>query len=221
MRTKLLGAVCALLLVACGKNAPHAPSPAAPAAAQPAVVSVPPRAGALKIKDFYIGMNIHDVADAMIDLLAEHELTGYGFTEVIRYSSGEQCQLLYDKRFLEAIESRMHERYTAQIARAKIEDALQSACYNSDGVVVVKAGPDARVDSIEFNNVADFFDAKDMKPAEFAKKLVNDYHLPAMQPNADHNGWQYDAPDGTRLQVLVREVFGIPVTRLVMSRTGN
>ena len=215
MNARLSVVCCALLLAACGKDAPH--TPPSHAAAKPAVAA---RAGtsALTVKEFHLGMNINEVPDAMIDLLAEHGLSDYGFTQVMRYSNGEQCVLLYDKGFLGPIESRMHRRYTTQVAASKIQEALQSACYNSDGVVVVRAGPDGRVNRVAFNHVDEFFDARDMKPAQFAQKIAHDYHLPPLQPNADGSGWSDDTPDGTRLQVLVKQVFGIPVTRLVMGR---
>lgn len=219
MRTKLIFTACAALLAACGKNEPVPVAAVAVPAKPQLAVAAQPESGALKIKGFYIGMDIHSVPDAMIDLLAEQGLANYGFTDVIRYSNGEHCVLLYDKQFLGAIESRMNERYEAQIAKGKIENELQSSCYASDGVLVVKAGADGRVGSIEFNNAGELFDARQLPPAEFARKLANEYRIPAMKPNDEHTGWSYVGPDGTRLDVLVRKVFGIPVTRLVMRKS--
>ncbi|MBI1175477.1 MAG: hypothetical protein GC139_09470 [Sideroxydans sp.] len=219
MRTKLIIAASAVLLAACGKSEPPAPAAANAPASQPLTAPGKVTPGtALKIKGFYIGMDIHDVPDTMMDLLGNQGLDGYGFTDVIRYSNGEHCVLLYDKQFLGAIEARMTERYDAQRAKGKVEDELQSSCYASDGVLVVKAGADGRVRSIEFNNAGELFDARKMQPDEFAKKLVGEYRIPALKPNDDHSGWRYVAPDGTRLEILVKQVFGIPVTRLVMSR---
>jgi hypothetical protein len=213
-----LCAIGTLLLAACGRDAPPAAAPAAPKAAA-ALAS--PSAAALKIKGFYLGMDIHGVPDAMVDLLAEQGLDNFGFTDVIRYSNGEQCVLLYDKGFLRAIEARMNERYDAQRARLKTEDELHTSCYASDGVLVVKAGADGAVSSVEFNNAGELFgDGKQVQPQAFVAQLMKEYRLPALQPNDAHNGWIYLSPDGTRLQVLVKEMFGIPVTRLVMTHSG-
>lgn len=176
------------------------------------------RADALKIQGFYVGMDIRSVPDAMMELLAEHGLTHFGFTDVIRYSSGEQCVLLYDKQFLHAIESRMTERYDQRRAQQKIEEELQKSCYASDGVLIVKAGANGAVSRVEFNNAGELFEGKKkVAPEEIVKKLLKDYDIPAMKPNEAHNGWRYVSPDGTQLDVKVKDVFGIPVTRLVMS----
>lgn len=219
MRNGLFCAACAVLLAACGGNEPSAP---APTAAKPQAVAAAPRADALKIKNFYIGMDIHSVPDAMVDLLAEQGLDNYGFTDVIRYSNGEQCVLLYDKQFLRVIEARMIERYDQRRAKEKTEEELQNSCYASDGVLVVKSGADGAVSSVEFNNAGELFESKKkVPPEEIVKKLLDEYHIPSMKPNDEHNGWRYVAPDGTQLDVLVRQVFGIPVTRLVMSRAGG
>lgn len=220
MRTKLLYAACAALLAACGKNEPATP-PAA-TQARPQLAAPAARADALKIKGFYLGMDIHSVPDTMIDLLAGEGLDGYGFTDVIRYSNGEQCVLLYDKGFLRAIEARMTERYDVRRAKIKTEEELQSSCYASDGVLAVKAGADGAVNSVEFNNAGELFEAKKkVPPEEIVRKLVKEYRIPAMKPNDEHNGWRYVSRDGTQLEVRVKQLFGIPVTRVVMSPATN
>jgi hypothetical protein len=185
-----------------------------------AQASVPqaPKAEAFSLKGLYLGMDIQGVPDAFTDMLAQQQLAGYGFTDVIQYTDGERCVLLYDKRFLSAIEARMRERYDLGRAQQKINEELQSSCYASDGVLVVKAGADGKVSRIEFNAVGELFNAKDLAPADFAKLLVKEYHIPALKPNADRSGWQYVAPDGTKVEVVVKKIFGAATNRLYLSR---
>ncbi len=226
MNVRLFFAMCVVALAGCGKPQPEPPAPSVtsgtkqevPQGAAKVAPAIP--TGALKIKGLYIGMDIQTVPDALVDMLSQQRLDGFGFTDVIKYSSGEQCVLLYDKQFLRAIEARMHERYDAGRARAKIDDQLQASCYASDGVVVVKSGADGAVNRVEFNAVGDLFDAKNLQPSEFTKRVVNEYHIPAMKPNGEHSGWTYDSPDGTRLEIVVKKVFGAAVTRLYMSKAG-
>jgi hypothetical protein len=118
-------------------------------------------------------------------------------------------------------DGRLKERHDATRAKGKIEDEMQSSCYASYGVLVAKTGSDGRVNSIEFNNAGKLPGDGKLKLVEFVRKLADEYRIPAMKPNDGHSGWSYVSPDGARLDVMVREVFGIPVTRLVMSRSGE
>lgn len=209
-------------MAGCGKNEPGGPPPAVGPAGQ-VKVSVPQatKSGAFSVKGLYIGMDVQGVPDSFTDMLAQQQQSGYGFTDVIQYANGERCVLLYDKRFLGAIEARMHERYDIGRAQQKINEELQSSCYASDGVLVVKAGADGKVSRIEFNAVGELFNAKDLAPADFAKLLVKEYHIPALKPNGDHSGWQYVAPDGTKVEVMVKKIFGATTSRLYLSRAAG
>ena len=210
-----------LFLLACGKsekaNAPSAITP--PITPQTPVSS--PQAGkspSLKIKDLYIGMDIQNVPNALVAILAEQQLSDFGFTEVIRVADGSQCVLMYSKSFLRAIDARMHDRYGEARAPGKVDEELMTSCIHSDGVLTTKSGPDNKVSRIEFNDVKDIFNAKDLSPAEFVKKLSTEYHIPEMKPNETKTVWSYTDPDGTKIEVDAKEVLGIPMVRLYMSK---
>jgi hypothetical protein len=211
MKKWLIVALCAVVLAACGGQ--ESAAPVEPAKSQTFVPS------SLKVAGFYVGMDVNDVPSTMLEMLSERGLSNFGFTDVIRYSSGEHCVLLYDKGFLSAIESRMQERYDVVRAKGKIEDELEASCYASDGVLVVKAGTTGRVNSIEFNNVGKLLEDGKLAPEEFARKLASEQQIPGLTPNDERTGWSYTSPDGARLEIRVRQVFGIPVTRLVMTRS--
>ncbi len=219
MNLRIILLACVVVAAGCGKPQPEPPAPGVNAGAEHKPPQAP-RSEVLKIKGLYLGMDMQAVPDALVDILSQQHLDGFGFTDVIKYSSGEQCVLLYDKQFLRAIEARMHERYDVGRAQGKIDEQLQASCYASDGVVVVKSGSDGTASRIEFNAVGDLFDAKGLQPADFTKRIVNEYHIPSMKPNAEHSGWTYDSPDGTRLEIVVKKVFGVAVTRLYMSKVG-
>ncbi len=222
MKKTFFYASCAIAIAGCGKNEPGGPPPTVvPVEQVRASAPQGPKAAAFSVKGLSIGVDIQGVPDAFTDMLAQQELSGYGFTDVIQYTNGERCVLLYDKRFLGAIEARMRERYDLGRAQQKINEELQSSCYASDGVVVVKAGADGKVSRIEFNAVGELFNAKDLAPADFAKLLVKEYSIPALKPNSDHSGWQYIAPDGTRVEVVVKKIFGATTSRLYLSRAAG
>jgi len=174
----------------------------------------------LKIKGFQIGMDIQSVPNVMMTLLAERELAGFGFTDVIRLGDGSQCVLMYTKPFLRAKESRMRDRYGEAKAQAKVDEELVTSCINSDGVLAAKAGADSKVIRIEFNDVKDLFNAKGMAPADFVKNLSKENHLPDMKPNDTQTVWSAISPDGTKVEVDAKEVLGIPMVRLYMSKAA-
>ena len=212
MKKCIIVVLCSVVLAACGGQ-----EPAAPAESAKVQIFAP---SSLKVAGFFVGMDVNDVPSTMLEMLSERGLSNFGFTDVIRYSSGEQCVLLYDKAFLRAIESRMKERYDAARAMGKIEDELEASCYASDGVLVVKAGAAGRVSSIEFNNAGKLLEEGRLDPEEFARKLASEQRIPMLTPNSERTGWSYVSPDGARLEIRVKQVFGIPVTRLVMTHAG-
>jgi hypothetical protein len=221
MKTKLLCAICSVVLLACGKTEPSSPTPAVTQAntlQTPASVPQAAKPDALKIKDLYIGMDIQSVPNAMMAILAERELADFSFTDVIKASDGSQCVLMYTKSFLHAIDARMHERYGAARAPGKVDEEILTSCINSDGVLTAKSGADSRVSRIEFNDIKDIFNVKDLSPAEFVKNLSREYHIPEMKPNETQTAWSSIRPDGTKIEVVAKEVFGIPMVRLYMSK---
>jgi hypothetical protein len=221
MKTKLLCAVCSVVLLACGKTEPNSPVPAVPQSSTPqASVSAPQAAktDALKIKGLYIGMDIQSVPNAMMAILAERELADFSFTDVIKLSDGSQCVLMYTKSFLHAIEARMQDRYSAARASGKVDEEILTSCINSDGVLTAKSGPDSKVSRIEFNDIKDIFNAKDLPPAEFVKNLSREYRIPEMKPNESQTAWSYTSPEGSKVEVVAKEVLGIPMVRLFMNK---
>jgi len=223
MKTKLICAICSVVLLACGKTEQSNPAPAATQTNTPQTpVSAPQAAKSetLKIKDLYISMDIQSVPNAMMEILADRELSDFGFTEVIRASDGTQCVLMYTKSFLRAIDARMHERYGEARAPGKVDEEILTSCINSDGVLTAKAGANNKVSSIEFNDIKDIFNAKDLSPAEFVKSLSREYRFPEMKPNEAQTVWSYISPDGTKVEVNAKEVLGIPMIRLNMSKAA-
>jgi hypothetical protein len=221
MKSKLLCAICCVVLLACDKTEQSSPAPAVTQALQ-APVSAPQTAksDALKIKDLYIGMDIQSVPNAMMAILAERELSDFSFTDVIKLSDGSQCVLMYTKSFLRAIDARMHERYGAARAAGKVDAEMLTSCINSDGVLTAKSGADGKVSRIELNDIKDIFNAKGLPPAEFVKNLSKEYHLPEMKPNETQTAWSAISPDGTKIEVIAKEVLGIPMVRLYMSKVA-
>jgi len=223
MKTKLLCAICSVVLLACGKTEQVPPAPAAPQTITPQAPASAPQAAksdALKIKDLYIGMDIQSVPNAMMAILAERELSDFSFTDVIKAGDGSQCVLMYTKSFLRAIEARMHDKYSAARAPGKVDEEILTSCINSDGVLTAKSGAYDKVSRIEFNDVKDIFNTKDLSPAEFAKSLSREYHLPEMKPNETQTAWSAIGPDGTKVEVIAKEVLGIPMLRLYMSKAN-
>ncbi|MBI3902841.1 MAG: hypothetical protein HY306_07880 [Nitrosomonadales bacterium] len=230
MRTKLLCAFFSILLIACGKSEPPSSPPAGDARPTSGInvskvlaqAQVPQSSGPgdLKIKGLFLGMDIHEVPDAMVSMLAEQQLSGFGFTDPIKTGGGTQCLLLYTKPFLAAIEARMRDRYSEGVARGKVNGELLTSCINSDGVLVVKTNAGKEVSSIEFNDVKEIFNAKGVAPAEFARNLSRDFHLPELKPNAAQTVWTYISPQGDKLEVSSSEVLGIPMVKLSLSKTA-
>jgi hypothetical protein len=211
--------VLSLLLSACGPSgngaAPQGATQTKPA--QPAAPAKPIGPG---IKGLSVGMDIQDAPSAMMTILAEQKLPGFGFTEVMRAADGTQCALMYTKDFLRGIEDRMKGRYGESKAAQKVDEELLTSCLNSDGVLSIKAASNNQVNLIEVNDVKDIFDVKGMPPAEFAKKLSAEYHVLEMKPNELQNVWSSVSPDGVRIEVDAKEVMGIPMVRLYMSRAA-
>lgn len=223
MKTKLLCVICCVTLLACGKSEQGNPAPATiPSASRnvSADTSHMAKSAPLKIRDLYIGMDIQGVPNAMMAILAEQELSDFSFTDVIPVSDGTQCVLMYTKPFLRTIENRMHERYGEARAQAKVDEEILTSCINSDGVMMVKSGADGKVSRIEFNDVKDIFNATDLAPADFVRKLSSEYHIPEMKPNEAQTSWSYTSPDGTSVVVDAKEVLGIPMMRLYMSKAA-
>lgn len=215
MKTKLLCAICSVVLLACGKSEQGSSAPATQAIASAPQATKP---DTLKIKGLSVGMDIQGVPNAMMDILAERQLSDFGFTDVIQLGEGIQCVLMYSKSFLRAIDSRMHERYDEVRASGKVDEELSTACTHSDGVLTAQSGADGRVARIVFNDVSDIFDAKGVAPAEFAKKLSGEYRIPELKPNESQTVWSATSPDGTRVELDAKEVLGIPMMRLYMSK---
>lgn len=215
MKTKLLSLVCFVALSACGKTEPGNPAPAASASTPQAAKTAP-----LKIKDLYIGMEMQSVPNAMMAILAEQQLADFSFTDPMQTGDGSQCALMYTKPFLHAIDARMHERYGEARAQAKIDEEILTSCVNSDGVLMVKSDAENRVRRIEFNDVKDIFDAAGLSPADFVKKLSSEYHIPEMKPNEARTLWSYTSPDGSSVVVDAKEVLGIPMIRLYVSKAA-
>jgi len=225
MKTKLLCAICSVVLLACGKAEQSSPPAATQANIPQAFIHAPQslptaKSDALKIKDLYIGMDIQSVPNAMMAILAERELSDFSFTDVIKAGDGSQCVLMYTKSFLRAIDARMRDKYSAARAPGKVDEELLTSCINSDGVLTAKSGPDNKVGKIEFNDIKDIFNAKDLSPAEFVKRLSKEYHIPEMKPNETQTAWSYTDPDGNKIEVVAKEVLGIPMLRLSMSKAN-
>lgn len=223
MKAKLLCAICSVVLVACGKTEQSSPAPAvtqASALQTPGSAPQAAKADALKIKDLYIGMDIQSVPSAMMSILAEQQLADFSFTDVIKVGDGTQCVLMYTKSFLRAIDARMHDRYGEARAPGKVDAEMLTSCVNSDGVLTAKSGADNRVNRIEFNDVKDIFNTKGLPPADFVKSLSREYHIPEMKPNEAQTAWTYVSPDGTKVEVDAKEILGIPMVRLYMSKAA-
>ncbi len=223
MKTKLLCAICSLVLLACGKTEQSRSTLAANQTVTTNTSISAPQAtklDALKIKSLYIGMDIQSVPNAMMAILAEQQLSDFGFTDVIKAGDGTQCVLMYTKSFLQAIDARMHERYGEARAPGKTDEELATSCINSDGVLTAKSGPDNKVARIEFNDVKDMFNAKDLSPSEFVKRLSKEYHILELKPNEAQTAWSFISPDGTKVEVDAKEVLGIPMVRLYMSKAA-
>ena len=218
MKTKLLCAACSFVLLACGKTEENNPAPAAPPLISSQVLNAPQKSSPLKIKDLYIGMDIQSVPNAMMEILAEQQLPDFSFTDAIQAGDGTQCVLMYTKPFLRAIEARMHERYGEGRAQAKVDEEILTSCVNSDGVLMAKSDLTNKVVRIEFNDIKDIFNAADLSPADFVKKLTREYRIPEMKPNEAQTSWSYISPDGTSVVVDAKEILGIPMVRLYMSK---
>jgi hypothetical protein len=156
----------------------------------------------------------------MMSILADRQLSGFGFTEVLRMSEGRQCVLMYTKSFLFAIESRAKDRYGEARGPGKVDEELATSCLHSDGVLSVMAGADNQVSRIEFNDVREVFDAKGVTPAEFVKRLAAEYHIPELTPNAERTAWSYASSGGANLEVVAKEVLGIPMVRIYLSKAA-
>ena len=220
MKTRLFCLICAIFLVACG-NPEQASVPSRSqtvAGGTPASAQQKNEAAPAKIKGLYIGMDILDVPNAMMEILADRQLSDFSFTDPIQVGDGTQCVLMYTKPFLRAIQARMRERYGEAKAQAKIDEEILTSCVNSDGVLIAKSDNRGRVNRIEFNDTKDIFDTAAIPPSEFAKKLSGEYHIPDMQPNEAKTSWSYVGADGAKIMVDGREVLGIPMLRLYMSR---
>ena len=220
MKAKLLCAICSMALLACG-NPEQNGSPALPRAKTSNTNVVTPQAeklSILKIKNLYVGMDIQNVPSAMMEILADRQLSDFGFTEVISTGDGKQCVLMYSKSFLQAIEARMHDRYGEARAPGKVDAEILTSCINSDGVLTAKAGADNKVNLIEFNDIKDIFNAKDLSATGFARNLSREYRIPELKPNDTQTAWNYLSPDGTKVEVNAKEILGIPMVRLYMSK---
>jgi hypothetical protein len=223
MKIKLLCAICSVVLFACSKTEQPGPAPVAiqiSTLQTPASAPQAARQDAIKVKDFYVGMDIQSVPNAMMTILADQQLSDFSFTDVIMAGDGSQCVLMYTKSFLRAIDARMHDRYGEARAQGKVDAELLTSCINSDGVLTAKSGADNKVSRIEFNDVKDTFNAKGLSPAEFVKNLSREYHIPEMKPNEAQTVWTYSSPDGTKVEVDAKEVLGIPMVRLYMSKVA-
>jgi hypothetical protein len=230
MKTRLLCLSALLLLTACdnkptqqstptntpdASNAPHAAINVAQVLADTAA-----RQNAqLHIKGFSLGMDIHDVPAAMMDMLAEQGLADYGFTAAIKTGGGSQCVLLYTKSYLAAIQARMEDRYGKAVAQGKTDGELLTACLHSDGVMTVKADAGRDVSSIEFSNVKDLFDAPNLTAAQFAAKLGQELQIAGeLKPNTAQTVWIYRSPAGEQLEISSEDVLGIPRIWLRVSK---
>jgi hypothetical protein len=222
MKTKLPCVLCAAALMACGKagtggSAPPSAAPANQAAApQPSA-----RADALKIRGFYLGMDMRGVPDAMMEMLAEQQLSDFGFTDRIAIGDGAECVLMYTKTYMQAMEARMRDRYGEARAPGIMDEELRNSCADSSGVMTVQSGADGRVRKIAFNDVKNLFGAQDLPPAEIARKLAGELNLPGLKPNAAQTSWTYTGPDGTLVELAAGEMMGIPMVRLYLSRAGQ
>lgn len=214
----LLYVIPILLLVACGKTEQAVPASIQPGS--PTVVassvsrleqSVP-----VKIKGLYLGMDIANVPNAMMEILAEQQLSDFSFTDPMLAEDGTQCVLMYTKPFLRAIESRMKERYGAARAQAKVNDEIMTSCLNSDGVMAVRSDKGNKVIRVEFNDARDIFNETELSPADFAKKLSVDFHIPEMKADESKTSWSYTGADGGRVVLELKEVLGISMLKLSM-----
>ena len=223
MNAKLLCAIFSMALLACGNPEQSSPPALLQANTSKASVNAPQttKLSALKIKELYIGMDIQNVPNAMMEILAERQLSDFGFTEVITTGDGTKCVLMYSKSFLQAIEARMHDRYGEARAPGKVDAELLTSCINSDGVLTAKAGTDNKVNRIEFNDIKDIFNAKDLSAAGFARNLSREYLIPEMKPNDTQTAWSYLSPDGTKVEVNAKEILGMPMVRLFMSKVAQ
>jgi hypothetical protein len=216
MKTGLLCILCAAVLMACGKTETGGAG-SAPASSANGVAEQ--QADVLKINGFYLGMDIHDVPNAMMAMLAERELYDFGFTDVLG-NGGAQCVLMYTKTYMQAMEARMHDRYGEAQVPGMLDEEIRHSCAESKGVMSVHAMADGRVHRIEFNDVKNLFGAKDLGGAGIAKKVADEFKLP-LQLAEGQESWTYTSPDGTLLELASNNVMGIPLVRLHMSQTGR
>ena len=228
MRTRLLCVACSVVLLACGKTESSGSSQQTdsvvvqPTAMQASISKrpeQPAKKDTLQVKGLSLGMDIQSVPDDMMTILADRQLSGFGFTGVIRQSNGAQCVLMYTKPFMQALEARARDRYGVARAQGKVDEEVLSACENSDGVLTAHAGADGKVIRIQFNDVKHLFDIQSASPAEFSRHLADDMHTPAWQPNATRTAWNYTSPQGANIVVETKDALGISMLRLVMSRT--
>lgn len=228
MRTKLLCVTCSVVLLACGKTGSGGSSQQTgsfadqPAASQTSITSgtaQPAKMDAVQIRGFYLGMDIQSVPDAMMAILADQQLSGFGFTGVIRQGNGAQCVLMYTKPFMAALEARARDRYGVARAQGKVDEVVLTSCENSDGVMTVHAGADGKVTRVQFNDVRNLFNTQGASPAEFARHLAVEIHLPELKPDETQTAWNYTSPQGTNIAVETKNALGISMLRLIMSRS--
>ncbi len=173
----------------------------------------------VQVKGFSLGMDIQGVPDAMMTLLADQQLSGFGFTGVLRLDNGDQCVLMYTKPFMQALEQRARDRYGAARAEGMVDQGILTACENSDGVMTARAGPDGRASRIQFNDVKDLFNTQDKSPADFATDLAAGIHIAQLKPNETQTTWNYAGLDGTNILVETKNALGISMLRVVLSRS--
>jgi hypothetical protein len=53
-----------------------------------------------------------------------------------------------------------------------------------------------------------------------ASKLSDEYHIPEMKPNAAQSAWICISPAGTKLEVTAKEILGISMVHLAMSKAA-
>lgn len=176
---------------------------------------------AVVLNGFSLGMDIRDVPATMMMLLADRGLSGFGFTGDIQLSNGGHCILMYTKAFMAAIEARARDRFGAARAPAKIDEEIQLSCVNSDGVMSAHSGADGKVDRIQFNDARNLFGSKDETPEAFSHRLVDEYHVPPMQPDEDRTTWLAVDGQGRSFSLHTRSPLGVPMLQLVLSRTGS
>jgi hypothetical protein len=226
-RTKLLCVTCSIVLLACGKTGGGGSSQQTgsfvvqPASSQTSITSgtaQPAQMDAMQIKGFYLGMDIQSVPDAMMAVLADQQLSGFGFTGAISQGNGAQCVLMYTKPFMNALEQRARDRYGVARAQGKVDEEVLASCENSDGVMTVHAGADGKVTRIQFNDVRNLFNTQGASPAEFVHHLAAEIHIPEFKPDDSQVAWNYTSPQGTNITVETKNALGISMLRLIMSR---